>query len=605
MRSARAAFNTLLFIFLIPITLLAQEPVKLLILHTNDMHSRLEGYAPSGAYTPLSANDDNTTGGFSRIAALIGKEKSAFSGGTLVVDAGDFLMGTIFHTMEEKTGFQLPLMAKMGYEVVAIGNHEFDYGPATLARIIEKSSQNGAVPQILLGNGNFDENDSRDDGLENLLKRGIISRTTILEKDGLRIGLFSLMGIDADEVAPYAPPVTFSKQIRSARLMVKELKYKGCDLVICLSHSGVAKNKKGKWKGEDVKLASKVKGLDIIISGHSHTRLEEPLTIKGVTIVQTGSYGAAVGRLEIEVSGREVEVKNYRLMTVDDSFVGDPLIHKEIEDQKSIIEMEFFSLLGFAVSAPLVSTDFELRCDDDPALLESSNLGPLVADAIYGFVNSGSKRGTDIAMVAAGVIRDAIVPGNNSVQDIFRVMSLGSGDDDIPGYPLATVYVTGKELKSVMEILLVAWKSSTSNYCYYSGVEVKYNSGKGLLRKIASITLKRDDGSTEEVDFSKNNQKLYSISANSYMLEFIGIIKKTTFGLVNVVPKLYDGSPMGEIANAVIDFDPSQEGVQEGKEWIALTRLLSVMDDIDGDKIPDMNPFYRNPPLRVIDISVK
>lgn len=605
MTSAKAASLLSLIVLLFPLILTAQGPARLVILHTNDMHSRLEGYAPSGEYTPLSANDDNTTGGFSRIAALIGKEKSAFPEGTLVLDAGDFLMGTIFHTMEEKTGFQLPLMASMGYEVVAIGNHEFDYGPAALARIIEKSAQRGNLPQILMSNGKFDPVDTRDDGLENLFDRGIIGRTTILEKNGLRIGVFSLLGKDADEVAPYAPPVTFSKQIRSARLMVRELEDKGCDLIICLSHSGITKNKKGKWRGEDVKLASRVKGLDIIISGHSHTRLEQPLNIKGVTIVQTGSYGAFVGRMEIEVSGDDVEVKDYRLMPVDDSFTGDPQIHKEIEDQKSIIEKEFFSLLGFGLSVPLVSTDFELRCDESPALLESSNLGPLVADAIYDFVNSESERGTDIAMVAAGVIRDAIVPGDNSVQDIFRVMSLGSGDDNIPGYPLATVYVTGKELKSVLEILLVAWKSSTSNYCYYSGVEVKYNSGKGLLRKITSITLKRDDGSTEEVDFSKKNQQLYSISANSYMLEFIGIIKKTTFGLVNVTPKLYDGSPMGEIANAVIDFDPSQEGVQEGKEWIALTRLLSVMTDSDGDKIPDIDPFYRNPPLRVIDISGK
>ncbi|MCA1755997.1 MAG: bifunctional metallophosphatase/5'-nucleotidase [Bacteroidales bacterium] len=603
MSSARAVTCSIVLMLLLPLLISAQENQKLVILHTNDMHSRLEGYAPSGEYSPLTVNDDNTTGGFSRIAALIEKERSQFPEGTLVVDAGDFLMGTIFHPLEEKTGFQLPLMAEMGYEVMALGNHEFDYGPATLARIIERSAQNGPIPQLLLGNGDFDANDTRDDGLENLFSRGVISRTMVLEKNGLKIGIFSLMGTDADEVAPYAPPVTFSKQTASARMMVRELKSKGCDLIICLSHSGLEKNKKGEWSGEDVKIASKVKGIDIIISGHSHSKLSEPLRINGVTIVQTGSYGSSVGRLDLEVSAGEAVVTEYRLIPVDDSFAGDPEVHRRIEEQKALIDRELLSPLGYEISKPLISTPFELSCDESPDLLEKSNLGPLVADAIYNYVNSSSERGTDIAMVAAGVIRDAIVPGTNSVQDIFRVMSLGSGNDDVPGYPIATVYVTGRELKSVIEILLVAWKSSPSNYCYYSGIEVEYDPDRWLLRKISSVTLSRSDGSMEEVDFSKNNPKLYSISANSYMLEFIGIIKKTTFGLVNVVPKLSDGTPMLSITDAVVDFDPSQERFLEGKEWIALTRLLSEMHDTDGDGVPDMNTFYRNPPLRVIPVE--
>lgn len=605
MSPARALYCSLVLMLLLPLLASAQDKQKLVILHTNDMHSRLEGYAPSGEYSPLTVNDDKTTGGFSRIAALIERERSQLPEATLVVDAGDFLMGTIFHPLEEKTGFQIPLMAEMGYEVMALGNHEFDYGPAVLARIIERSVQNGPVPQLLLGNGDFDANDTRDDGLEDLFKKGVISRTMVIEKNGLKIGLFSLMGSDADEVAPYAPPVKFSRQISSARRMVRELDKKGCDLIICLSHSGLARDKRGEWSGEDVKLASKVKGLDIIISGHSHSKLPEPLEVKGVTIVQTGSYGSSVGRLDLEVSEGEVVVNGYRLIPVDDTFAGDPEVQRKIVAQKGVIENELLLPLGYEITKPLISTSFELRCDEIPDQLEKSNLGPLVADAIYNYVNSSSERGTDIAMVAAGVIRDAIVPGANSVQDIFRVMSLGSGNDNIPGYPIATVYVTGKELKSVIEILLVAWKSSPSNYCYYSGIEVEYDPGRGLLRKISSMTLHRSDGSVEEVDFSKDNPKLYSISANSYMLEFIGIIKKTTFGLVNVVPKLHDGSPMASINDAVVDFDPSPERFLEGKEWIALTRLLSEMQDTNGDGVPDMNSFYRNPPLRVIPAGSK
>jgi len=382
--------------------------------------------------------------------------------------------------------------------------------------------------------------------------------------------------------------------------MVKELRSQGCDVIVCLSHSGVEKDKKGRWAGEDVKLASRVKGIDVIISGHTHTRISEPVMVKGVPIVQTGSYAMSVGRLELNLSGDDITVGGYELVPVDDSVLGDTLVQKMIDEQRSLISAKLMKPLGYDLDKTLVESGFELVCDEYGGDLENSNLGPLVADAIYKYVNSHSAVGTDISMVAAGVIRDRLVPGELTIQDIFRVMSLGSGSDSIPGYPLATVYVTGKELKSVIEILLVAYKSSPSNFCYYAGLEVDFNPDRGLLRKVNTIKIMKDDGSVELVDFAKDNKKLYSITANSYMLEFIGIIKKTTFGLVNVVPHLADGSPISDMKTSIIDFDPIMPGVQEGKEWIALAEYLAGMNDKNGDGVAEIDLFYTRPPYRVI-----
>lgn len=203
-------------------------------------------------------------------------------------------------------------------------------------------------------------------------------------------------------------------------------------------------------------------------------------------------------------------------------------------------------------------------------------------------------------MVAAGVIRDRITPGSLSVQDLFRVMSLGSGDDNIPGYPLARVYLSGIELKRVMEILLVSSKSSPSNYCYYAGVEAEMDPEKGLLKKISSINLVDSEGNRSPVDLSRKSTELYSVSANAYMLKFIGIIKKTTFGLVKVVPKLADGSPVEDNKATIIDFDKTLPGIQEGKEWIALVEYLKSMVDKDGDGLPELSDFYRSPAPRLI-----
>ena len=193
----------------------------------------------------------------------------------MVVDAGDCLMGTLFQALEPATGFQIPLMKKAGYDVVALGNHDFDFGPEAYAGIIKKSTQNGEIPVMLLGNGVTDPEDPADDSFKAVLKEGLVRPWVIKEVNGIRVGLFSLLGKDADESAPYAPPVTFGKIIPAAKKLVKVLEKEGSDVIICLSHSGIVKDKKGGWTGEDVKLARKVKGIDMIITGHTHTLLKE------------------------------------------------------------------------------------------------------------------------------------------------------------------------------------------------------------------------------------------------------------------------------------------------------------------------------------------
>ena len=586
---------------LVPV--IAQSGTKLVILHTNDMHSRLDGFAPSIQYTPGTINDDNTIGGFSRIAGIIKEEKILNPENTLVLDAGDFLMGTIYHYMEEYNGFQLPLMYDMGYDVVAIGNHEFDYGPGTLATIIERSHSSSDIPKLLLSNVLFDDDDPGDDSFAALFDNNILTRSVIIERQGLSVGIFSLMGNDADDVAPFAPPVRFSRQARAARRVVRELNKSGADVIICLSHSGLEMNKKGKWAGEDVKLAKKVKGIDLVISAHTHTRISEPVMVKGVPVVQAGSNGMFVGRVELEINGNNIKLSAYNLIPVDDSVTGDPDIQSRIDKQKELISDQLLNPLSYDVDSVIVELSYDLVCDEYGGDLENSNLGPLVADAIHNYVNNNVASGTDISMVAAGVIRDRMVPGQLTVQDIFRVMSLGSGKDDIPGYPLSKVYVTGIELKRIMEVLLVAYKSAPSNYCYYSGIKVEFDPEKGLLRKIKSISLVKADGATVPVDLSKENETLVSITANTYMLEFVGIIKKTTFGLVNVVPKLSSGNEIENMSDAVMDFNADLAGIQEGKEWIALVEFLRNMPDSNGNLIPDLGIFYENPPQRIIPVA--
>lgn len=583
-----------MFFFAFTLHLSGQEEKKIVILHTNDLHSRLNGFSPEAEYTPSSPGDDETRGGFARIAAILRTEKRNNPGITLTVDAGDFLMGTLFHAMELKTGFQLRLMKQMGYDIVCLGNHEFDFGPAKTAGIINSSLAKGEIPSLLLSNAVLSAEESGDDELEKLYDSKVVLRKFILERDGLKIGFFSLLGKNAVEVAPLAKPVSFAKQVPFARKMVRELKKDGCDIVICLSHSGVSRDKKGNWAGEDIRLAKKVRGIDVIVSGHSHSKISEPVIIKGVPVVQTGEYGQNVGRLELVWKNGSVSVRDYRLIPVDDSIAGESDIIAAVEEQQSLVTREILAPLGLSYFDPVAETDFLLECNEQGDF-RSSNLGPMIADAIHSYVNRHSSDGCDIGMVAVGVIRDWIVPGVMTAPDVFRIMSLGSGDDDLPGYPLARLYVTGKELKNILEILMIAHKSSSSNHCFYSGLRVSYDPGRMLFRKINSIEILGVNGETWDVSFSKDDTTLYSISANSYMLEFIGIIKKMSFGLIKVLPKDASGNPVTDMKRAVIDMDEEQPGVQEGKEWLALLEYIRSMKDIDNNQIPDIDRKYSVP----------
>ena len=328
--------------------LAAQNEKKLLILHTNDLHSRITGYAPESLYTPLTTNDDNTSGGFARIATIIKNEKESFDGTTLVLDAGDFLMGTLFQAMETRNGFQLRLMKLMGYDVGCLGNHEFDYGPEKTAEIISRSAEGGEIPVLLLSNAVFDPEDSSDDALEKLFNSGIIKRKYVMERDGMKIGFFSLMGKVAADNAAFAKPVRFAGQKSFAKRMVRELKKEKCDIIICLSHSGVSKDKKGNIAGEDVKLAKKVKGINVIISGHTHTKLNSPVIVNGTVIVQAGEYGEYVGKLSLIYREGKTEADNYTLIPVDDRIAGDPEINDLVVNQKRLIDEEILIPAGMS-----------------------------------------------------------------------------------------------------------------------------------------------------------------------------------------------------------------------------------------------------------------
>jgi 5'-nucleotidase len=132
------------------------------ILHTNDMHSSFIGMGPAADYTPFTLNDDATRGGYARLAGLIAKRKEARTaqGPVLVLDAGDYSMGTPFGAASRETGGELQLMSRMGYDATTFGNHDFDLGPDGLGKSIGVAAKAGWVPAVLASNTNLAANDA-------------------------------------------------------------------------------------------------------------------------------------------------------------------------------------------------------------------------------------------------------------------------------------------------------------------------------------------------------------------------------------------------------------------------------------------------------------
>ena len=590
---------TLMFICLSAYdTFFAQiKPEKnLIILYTNDLHSRVSGF-PSGLKgSDTGSREADTLGGFARIATLIKEEKRQNGDKVLVLDAGDFLMGTFFAMLEESSGFQLSLMKKMGYDAVTLGNHEFDFGPEALATIIGQSAVNGSLPSLLATNLIFSKKDSADDALEALFDQDIMNTSLIVERNGLRLGIFGILGRVATDNAPRAQPVRFADPVKTAQKYVRYLREtRKADIVICLSHSGITLDENGNWSGEDVMLATKVPGIDLIISGHTHIVLDKPLIVDGTPVVLAGSYGAWLGRYEVGFGEGKTRQLDARIIPVTDTIPPDTEIRHLIAEQEQMIVEKILKPCNLFDTAIVAETSFPLICNLD-SMLEESNLGLLISDAVYSFINSNGFPGADISLFPAGLISDNILPGNNgkqTVADIFRVIPQGNGTDNIPGYPLARVYVTGRELKGILEVLYLAPSLSRDNYIYAGGLRATCNPEKGLLRKITSIELGNQQKGFMPVDFSKRNKKLYSIIADSYVLGFVSIIKKLSKHLIVINLKNERGEPVMSVDEAIIDADPGVPGIQEIKEWMALVWFLQQQPDTNGNGIGDIPDSYR------------
>lgn len=576
---------------------------ELTILHTNDLHSNLLGFSPNLDYNPKIIGGDVTRGGFARLATVLSRERAKRTSPVLTLDGGDFLMGTLFHMLSREEAMELALMKEMGYDAIVLGNHEFDLKPRGLAKILSTAAAKGGLPNLLLANARFSAESDKDDSLEAEFKQGRVKPYIVIERGGLRIGIFGIMGKDAAEKAPFASPVKFGDTLEVSRLMVQELREKEkVDLVICLSHSGLNKRKN---ISEDENLAKNVPGIDVIVGGHSHTKLEQPLLVNSTFIVQAESYGKYVGAMDLVLDQGKVALKGYKLHPVDSTIAGDARMQARIEGFIAEIGKRVLKEKGYGFYQTIARADFDLTVTE-----EESPLGNLIADGIRWYANKYDYDPKDpvskvvIAIESNGVIREDLLKGktgNLAVTDIFRAVPLGIGMDDSMGYPLITCYLYASEIKKALEVLTSVYPLKGDSYfLQVSGVKFTYNPRRMLFDRVTGIWLGSEEEGYKPLDYSERNRELYRVVANIYNATFLKIIGGFTYQILTIVPKDRQGKPIAELADFRIDADKTKPGIQEVKEWVGIMEYLAGFPAKAGEGVPTVPEKYRGKLGRIV-----
>lgn len=587
----------------------------LIILHTNDLHEHLMGWSPNADYTPHATGDDQTVGGFARLASAIHAERAAAAWGAsvLLLDGGDWSMGTLFTWLGATDAPVLTLMEKMGYDAVVLGNHEFEWGPSVLAQRINTAIQAGVKVNILSSNIEFSDEpaDTGDDALKQLQTTGVIKKLKVLTlSNGLKVGLFGLMGKAAADVALDKDPVAFStppavpnpldppERVKLARQLVKELRtVDKVDVVIALSHSGIDPA----GEGEDADLAKAVPGIDVIISGHTHDQLPQPIQVGKTYIVQTGKFGMALGRMELTFDAAKTLGRvDYRLIPLDDTIPGDAAVQKIIDGHIATID----TLLkpDLAYKQVVAETAFDLT----KAPFQETRLGNLISDAYRMTVNKlQPTEPADLAVASSGHIRDEVLKGKTGkiwFADLYRALPLGMGPDNKPGYPLVTYYLKGKEIKTWMEMLYLSEKIAGSKSMFFevSGIQVEYDKS-GLivvpLFTVDSVKLTSAPGAPE----IKDSNGCYKVVSSLAIAKELTRAKEYTFGIWKIEPKLKDCSTtITDLTQRIVDAEPGQPGLQELKGWQALTQHVSGFPDTDANGIPNIPASYATLQSRII-----
>jgi len=491
---------------------LAQEPLRLSVIHINDTHSHLE---PTRRTVRIDGNDTGVfLGGFPRLASAL-KDLRADGRTRLFLHAGDAVQGTLyFNAYRGEADFRF--LNLLGVEAMTLGNHEFDKGPDVLARMLDVAD----FP-ILSANIRF-PGDSR------LAKR--VTPYAIKGYGADRVGIVGVTTRDTPVISKPGPSVVFQQALSAVRRAVRELEAKGVDKIIVLSHIGY---------DHDIQLARRVRGVDIVVGGHSHTLLggavlrdlglevggDYPTVVRGPggaksLVVQAWKWGMVLGVLDVEFNRRgEIETHEARpLFIAGNDFIRSrkPVEAGSEEGRRIVRALTDRGAFGFfrdeehaaSILAPYRQGLEKLRKTEVATALSDLRIGvnggpgPLVADAM------AWKTGSAIALQNRGGVRAELREGAITLGDVAEVLPFEN--------VIVLLDVTAAELRSALEEGIefqMARRPSEPGLPYVSGMSYQANLAAPRGKRIVSMVRLRPDGTGVPFD----PKGLYRIALNDFI----------------------------------------------------------------------------------------
>ena len=457
---------------------MASSSFELRLLHTNDHHAHLE---------PVTLGDEGTLGGIAQRKTLIDRlrgESQANHQPLLLLDAGDVFQGTLyFNTYQGQA--DLEFYNRLNYDAMTVGNHEFDRGQEPLAEFIQETN----FP-VLSANLEIDSTSP----LFGLTKPWIV-----LESDREKIGIIGLTTDRTPELSDVGEGIIFQDPILTARHSVKELNGQGINKIIALTHLGME---------QDLQLAQQVDGIDVILGGHSHTKLGDiPGSKKPYPILQKTpngdpilvatdwEWGKYLGDLQVQfdLQGKLTQW-NGNLHAIDESIPADPEFEKILQDLRQPIQAMKAEMIG--------ETSVRLNGDRHDIRSQSTNLGTLIAEAMLA-KTTGS--GAQVAITNGGGIRASIAPGPIAFGQILEVLPFGN--------TIIQIELTGEQIAETLEYGVSQIEHGGGCFPQVAGLQFSWDATLPVGSRVTGIEMRQPDGAYVPLQ----NQETYQVVTTKFL----------------------------------------------------------------------------------------
>jgi 5'-nucleotidase / UDP-sugar diphosphatase len=471
----------------------ARADTTVTILHVNDSHSHLLPYGPKDAH------GDGTLGGLARVATVIERAR-AKDPGALFLHGGDLFVGD-FMFQEYMGAPELQILKALGADALVLGNHEFDLYSSTLKGVLAGAGFPDQGFPIL--SANLDT--SADAEFSQFVQPYVIKQVA-----GVKVGILGLT-TDYTNQGSNPAPIVVQPPIDVAQAWVDELRNgQGCNLVVVLSHLGV---------DMDQVLASSVSGIDVIVGGHSHTLLAEPIAVGNTLIVQAGEFYGHVGRLQLRVHHGTVRRWSYKLIDVDSSIPPDRAVQATIDDLRTGIEAD--PRFGPVYTQVVGQAAVDLAKPMGSGLCRDNPLGNLAADALR------EVTGTDIALQPQGFMSQTIWAGPITGADVFQAFPYGFDQDTGLGLKVATFRTTGQSLLAGLEFALYNLPYMDDFFLHAAGLSMVCNTSRDPGQRVVYSEV-RING--QPIDPAAS----YTVTAPDGVVPFLGQIPGFTIDDLNI-----------------------------------------------------------------------